>query len=57
MVYESEVVNPGQEIWADIYNRFEAGVYEIEIITFGVTKEGETLNSVSQTIKLEIMEE
>lgn len=57
VVYESEVVNPGQEIWADIYNRFEAGVYEIEIITFGVTKEGETLNSVSQTIKLEIMEE
>ena len=57
MVYESEVVNPGQEIWADIYNRFETGVYEIEIITFGVTKEGETLNSVSQTIKLEIMEE
>lgn len=56
-VYESQRVMPGKEVWADIYEEFDAGVYEIEIITTGVTEEGEYLNSVRQTIKLKIMEE
>ncbi len=56
-VYESKRVMPGKEVWADIYEEFDTGVYEIEIITTGVTEEGEYLNSVRQTIKLKIMEE
>ena len=57
LVFKSGVLVPGKEERADIYNKFEPGIYEIQIITVGVTEDNEKLNSVSQIIKLEIKEE
>lgn len=57
IIYESENLKPGEETKANIYDYFRKGVYEIQIVTTGISENGEILNSVSQKTSLKILEE
>lgn len=53
-IYESNMIMPGEFEAADIYNKLIKGVYRIKILTTGYTMQGESLNSVSQSVILKV---